>query len=133
MRLGVTRYGPSAPSTFQFGKYDALTSTGVPTLSTSKSIESVPVVVLLTMGMSTGRAGGVSPSATRAHDDGPSAARYTFHFAGSRYHVIAGPLARIVWLLASTGAVCGSLVPYVHSSPLLCVVTTAGSFASGST
>src|SRR4051812_43278278 len=95
MRLGVTWYGPSAPSTFQFGKYDIFTRIGDPIRSTSKSMLSVVVVMLRTLGVSTGRAGGVSPSATRAHDDGPSVARNTFHFDGSRYQDIAGPLARM--------------------------------------
>ena len=40
MKFGVARYGPSAPSTFQFGKYDAFTSTGSPTRSTWNEIES---------------------------------------------------------------------------------------------
>src|SRR5204862_4097126 len=101
MRFGVTRYGPLAPSTFQFGKYDVFTSTGVPTWSTSKSIESLDVLTLVTATFGSGRVGGVSPSATRVHEDGPSAARYTFHFCGSRYHVIAGPLAVMVCPLLS--------------------------------
>src|SRR3954454_24939649 len=130
MKLGVTRYGPSPPSTFQFGKYDVFTSTGVPTWSTSKSIESVPVTKLLTVAFATGRVGGVSPSATRAHDDGPSAARNTSHLSGSWYQVMAGPLASTVLPSEPIGAVWGSLVPYVHSRPLLCVVTTAGSSVS---
>src|SRR3954447_9564604 len=133
MKFGVTRYGPSAPSTFQLGKYDVFTRTGVPTWSTSKSIVSVPVARLLTVAFATGRAGGVSPSVTRAHEDGPLSARYTSQLSGSRYHVIAGPFARIVLFCESTGAVCGSLVPYVHSRPLLCVVTTAGSLANACT
>src|SRR5581483_1309955 len=111
MRLGVTRYGPCAPSTFQFGKYEDFTRIGVPVRSTSKSIVSNPVRTFVTVACGSGRTGGVSPSRTRVHDDGPSAARYTFHFVGSTYHVIAGPFARTVWLFASTGAVCGSDVP----------------------
>ena len=73
MRFGATRKGPCAPSTFQFGKYDVFTRIGVPTWSTSKSIVLVPLEMLLTVAGSTGRTGGVSPSLTRAHDDGPLA------------------------------------------------------------
>ena len=33
IRFGVTRYGPSAPDTFQFGKYEDFTITGTPDLA----------------------------------------------------------------------------------------------------
>ena len=46
---------------------------------------------------------------------------------------MAGPLAVTVCPSASFGAVCGSLVPYVHASPALWLVTTAGSFCNGTT
>ena len=43
IRLGVTRYGPSAPVTSQLGKYDVLTSTGTPGSETLNEIESSPI------------------------------------------------------------------------------------------
>src|SRR3954452_24051548 len=119
MRFGVTRYGPSAPSARQLGKYDVFTRIGVPGRSTSKSIVSVPVCTFETEAFGTGCAGGVSPYFTRAQPAGPSAARYTSHLLGSVYQVIAGPLALITLPCASTGAVCGSLVPYTQSRPVL--------------
>ena len=38
IRFGASRYGPFAPVTFQFGKYDSFTSTGLPISETSKEI-----------------------------------------------------------------------------------------------
>ena len=38
MKFGVARYGPVAPSTSQFGKYDAFTITGTPVRDTSNSM-----------------------------------------------------------------------------------------------
>src|SRR3954452_17713047 len=111
MRFGATRCGPSAPSTSQFGKYDAFTSMGAPGWSTSKSIESVPMWTFDSCAACAAVTGVVWPSATRGQDDGPSAATYTFHFHGSVYQVIAGPLAVIVVPSGFFGAVCGSLDP----------------------
>ncbi len=51
--LGVMRYGPFAPCTFQFGKYEALTWIGVPTRSTSKEIVSVVATMLVTLASGT--------------------------------------------------------------------------------
>src|SRR3954447_14691768 len=48
MRFGARRYGPLAPETFQFGKYDSFTSTGLPISETSNEIESTVVRTLLT-------------------------------------------------------------------------------------
>src|SRR5436190_6897691 len=119
IRLGFTRYGPSAPSTFQLGKYDVFTRIGVPVRSTSKSMVSVPVDALVTTACGSGAAGGVSPGATRAHDDGPSAARYTFHCCGSLYQTIAGPLAFCSGPFGSSLASFGwgLLLPYTHCNP----------------
>ena len=46
MKFGDTRYGPLPPSTFQFGKYEILTSTGTLGLSTSKDNVSTPCLML---------------------------------------------------------------------------------------
>src|SRR3954451_10574698 len=54
MRLGVDRKGPSAPVASQLGKYDVLTSTGTPILSTSNDIESSPAWMLDTFTSSSG-------------------------------------------------------------------------------
>src|SRR5690349_17898367 len=40
MKFGATRYGPSAPDTFQLGKNDVRTSTGLPVSDTWNEIES---------------------------------------------------------------------------------------------
>src|SRR6516162_4095974 len=48
--FGASRYGPLAPFTCQFGKYDSLISTGLPTSDTSNEILSTVVFTLLTTG-----------------------------------------------------------------------------------
>ena len=48
IRFGASRYGPFAPFTFQFGKYDVLISTGLPISETWNEIESTSVFTLLT-------------------------------------------------------------------------------------
>src|SRR5436190_5367811 len=58
MRLGATRHGPLAPDACQLGKYDALTSTGEPGLSTSKEMRSSPVLMWLTAAWRTGMLSG---------------------------------------------------------------------------
>src|SRR5262245_22000955 len=76
MKLGVARYGPSAPLTRQFGKYDVLTSTGLPIWSTSKLTESSVARTWVTLaGFVIARRrsrSAADPSAWR-HDDGPLA------------------------------------------------------------
>src|SRR2546430_17099711 len=92
MRLGVTRHGPRPPDARQFGKYDVLTRTGVPTRSTSKETRSSAVRMCDTVAVgaaSTG-AGAIrtdeptfvptlacSCARTRGQSRGPSAARRT--------------------------------------------------------
>src|SRR5581483_8559810 len=85
--LGVTRYGPLAPDACQFGKYEALTSTGFPTAETSKEMLLSVVRMWLTEGGSSiGVTGGFgSAPCTRAHDDGPLAASATSQRDGSWY------------------------------------------------
>src|SRR5881394_1173229 len=85
--LGVTRYGPLAPSAFQLGKYDAFTSTGLPTVSTSKEMRLSSVRMSLTVGgESTGTRGGSAGAPfTRSHDEGPLAASGTDQRVGSAY------------------------------------------------
>src|SRR3954468_4895023 len=63
MKLGVARYGPCAPLTFQFGKYDTFTSTGTPGLATSKETPSSVVTTFETPASSWRRAAG-PPSAS---------------------------------------------------------------------
>src|SRR5205814_162809 len=99
IRLGVTRHGPLAPEVFQFGKYDAFTSTGDPGRSTSKEIRSSPVRMRLILVARTGIRSGcwistpepsvlaapVSAVCTeiRCQEEGPAAARGTVHVSGS--------------------------------------------------
>ena len=92
MRFGVTRYGPLAPLALQLGKYDALTSTGEPTRSTSKRMSLSSERMLVTWAASTGRWAGGSTETdeptvfrsdstlcalTRCHSLGPEAAKKT--------------------------------------------------------
>src|SRR5262245_21555095 len=89
MKFGVVRYGPSAPLTRQFGKYDVFTSTGLPTLSTSKLTElSVERTLLTLAGFVIARRGSRSaaePSACR-HDDGPLATTGLSSWSGNHHH-----------------------------------------------
>ena len=101
MRFGVTRHGPLAPHAFQLGKYEAFTTTGEPTLSTSKVIRLSDVLMLLTLAGSTGMRSGWSTvtslpntfesvatwwTPTRCHSFGPDWARATSWLASSMYH-----------------------------------------------
>jgi hypothetical protein len=52
--LGDTRYGPVAPETFQFGKYEAFTSTGLPVRSTWNEMDRSVVTTLETLACGTG-------------------------------------------------------------------------------
>ena len=83
------RHGPFAPSTFQFGKYDALTSTGVPTLLTWNEMVSVPVTMSVTatgvVGIVSTDAVPSSSAAMRCHSLGPPDAGYTAHCLASMY------------------------------------------------
>src|SRR2546421_11085181 len=85
--LGVTRYGPLAPSARQFGKYDAFTSTGLPTVSTSNEMLLSVVLMPLMRGWSAigVRGGWGSAPSTRFRDDGPLAASGTAQRVGSWY------------------------------------------------
>src|SRR5262245_19964699 len=121
MRLGATRYGPSAPDAFQLGKYDALTSTGLPTWSTSNEILLSPVSMFETSTSATGRASGCSPTRTRCQSAGPLAARGTSHRVGSVYQRMAGPPNR-----RDSSSGCSTQSTWLLVMP----VTTAGSFSS---
>ena len=75
IKLGVTRYGPLAPDTCQLGKYDTLTSTGTPIVSTSNDTLSSPLWMLVTWtGWSEVRGGFKSVEGIRAQFFGPLAA-----------------------------------------------------------
>src|SRR6185437_1320260 len=88
MRLGVTRQGPSAPLACQFGKYDTLTKTGVPTLDTWKLTVVLVVETSVTRVVDTCRTGGrVSPTVVRGHEAGPPCASSTFQRFGWSYQV----------------------------------------------
>src|SRR5437763_15892785 len=80
MRFGASRYGPRAPCTVQLGKYDVLTTTGVPIRSTWNEMESTVSCVCETRAGVIGTdatpwpPGPVVPilaASTRGHDAGP--------------------------------------------------------------
>src|SRR3954452_18365625 len=113
IRLGLTRYGPSAPDTCQFGKYEALTRTGTPVSLTSKDIVSVPLSMLLTSVVPTGRGSGVSPASMRCQPDGPSPA---------------SGMSKSPWSMYQLTVSANQVLP-----PAEAPLTTAGSFCSGVT
>src|SRR5690606_3614001 len=94
MKLGATRYGPSAPSTRQFGKYDIFTSTGLPTRSTSNETLSSSTTTSLTSAGSTRRSRARSCESTRCQPSGPSTASGTDQRAGPLNQRTAGPPQR---------------------------------------
>ncbi len=73
IKLGANRYGPSAPDTFQLGKYDSFTSTGLPISDTSKEILSTVVCTFETWAGATARgfAFARSDALTRCQLSGP--------------------------------------------------------------
>src|SRR5690242_13719234 len=77
MRFGVSRHGPFAPLARQFGKYDALTTTGTPVRETWKLMSSLPLRIFVTFtsgsGVPVGARSASAPGA-RFHDAGPDAA-----------------------------------------------------------
>src|SRR6478736_4469057 len=89
MKLGVARYGPSAPLTRQFGKYDVFTRTGLPTWSTSKLTESSVLCTFVTLaGFAIARRGSrnaAEPCAWR-HDDRPLATTGLSSWSGNHHH-----------------------------------------------
>src|SRR4051794_2584656 len=77
MKLGVARYGPSAPSASQFGYHDVFTITGTPVRETSKAIDDSVVSMFVT---STGGSASffvcdAFAAGARVHDAGPSSVR----------------------------------------------------------
>src|SRR5262245_28035795 len=115
IRFGDTRHGPSAPEACQFGKYDTFTSTGTPTLSTSKLIRSSPVVMFETVTGSRAVLGGVSPGWIRCHSFGPLPASSTSHVAGSRKKS-SDTLSQLFELRSAPFTTTGSLVSGVTRS-----------------
>src|SRR4051812_9026806 len=89
MKFGATRYGPFAPSTSQFGKYDVFTRIGVPILSTLNDTVLVPSTMSLTLAFGTACSLVGAPVVMRCHSFGPSLASSTFHCEGSRYQASA--------------------------------------------
>src|SRR3954469_16250311 len=89
MKFGVARYGPSAPLTRQFGKYDVFTSTGLPTWSTSKLTELSLAWTFVTCAgfviARRGRRSAAEPGAWR-HDDGPLATTGLSSWSGNHHH-----------------------------------------------
>src|SRR5262245_42512251 len=89
MKLGVARYGPSAPLTRQFGKYDVFTSTGLPPRSTSKLTESSVVCTFVTFaGFVIARRGSRNAADASAwrQDDGPLATTGLSSWSGYHHH-----------------------------------------------
>src|SRR5262245_20776221 len=89
MKFGVARYGPSAPLTRQFGKYDVFTSTGLPTMSTSKLTESSVARTWVTLaGVVIARRCSLSATAPSAwrHDDRPLATTGLSSWSGNHLH-----------------------------------------------
>src|ERR1700722_10834366 len=92
MRLGVTRHGPSAPLACQLGKYETLTSTGVPTRDTWKLMDESVCVTAVTLVVPAGlTVGWMSPTGVLGHSGGPPCASSTFHWLGLVYQRNAGP------------------------------------------
>src|ERR1700722_2681308 len=119
IRLGATRHGPSAPWACQLGKYDTLTSTGVPTRSTWKETELSVCEVDETAVVGSGTTVGlVSVADTRVQSDGPPAAGTTFHAAGSSYQVAAGK-SQLVWAGFTPVHTTGRLASGVTSAEFL--------------
>ena len=119
--FGPTRYGPLAPVTSQLGKNDVRTNTGVPTLSTSKDIESRYTVRFDTLatGVATSGAGDVSFRDTRGQSAGPDVAGMTAHRVGSLNQSIDGFTQS--WMSSLTS---------VHTAGLLASPTTSGASAT---
>src|SRR5690349_3872237 len=92
MKFGLTRYGPSAPLTFQFGKYDTLTSTGTPTSSTENDTVSEVISMSVTSAVPVAcRGGSRSVDGARGQSSGPEVASSTSQRDGSLYQSTAGP------------------------------------------
>src|SRR6478609_11373670 len=129
IRFGDTRYGPSAPDTSQFGKYDAFTSTGTPTSSTENEIVSLPISMSLTSTSGSALRGssgtwsmgpdspswsrayftmwrssvGTGSASTRSQSSGPLAARGTSRAFESRNQAEAvGSQPSWLWSMPST-------------------------------
>jgi hypothetical protein len=95
--LGATRQGPSAPLARQLGKYDTLTSTGVPTLLTWNETELSDWETSDTTVAGSGTGVGLAwVGDTRGHVEGPPAAGTTDHSLGLSYQLAAG-LSQLVW------------------------------------
>ncbi len=77
IRLGVIRHGPSAPSTFQLGKYETLTTTGTPVRSTVNDTLSTPASMPDTTTGGNDRRSGSPSAGTRCHASGPPTVRGT--------------------------------------------------------
>src|SRR4051812_5966063 len=85
MKFGATRYGPFAPSTSQFGKYDVFTRIGVPILSTLNDTVLVPSTMSETLAFATGISLVGAPVVMCCQSFGPLFASSPFHCGGSRY------------------------------------------------
>ena len=137
MKLGVTLYGPSAPLTLQFGKYETLTRTGTPTRSTSNEIESEVIWTSLTSTDGFDRRFDRAPAAVaRGQSSGPEVARCTFHWSGSMNHDVAGPAVLEPWTFARICASVGADRSSAYTHPSMwssASVATTGSFASPTT
>ena len=137
MKFGVARYGPSAPDTVQFGKYDVFTITGTPVRDTWNDTESSVVRIRLTS------TAGAASSGSRlfAGSDESGTSAWVTPGGRARFHS-SGPSAtsgrpRMSSRRASTGVVAGAshhgTATSSCQSPAGTPGTTTGSNGSPST